>query len=724
MAPSLNDDSPPSTIDEAFTENNLQPFFVLQKGSSRKSDRKSSGTGRTRRIDLSSASPKNSANIEDEKEDENMNLRMEAFEFVWSKIESTIKDVLRDINTNVFSEIQTWVHQSFDTIRSLGTPEFPEATQSFPIISDANSKRLFTGLVLTKNMEFVDDLLTFEELGKHLKYQGYRVANLSSLDFTAKNGVGGCLRSLLRQFLMSSLDPADMSILASWYREENCNNPVVVIIDDIERCCGSVLSDFILMLSEWVIKIPVILIMGVATTLDAPRNILPSNALRCLCPFEFTLGTPAERMDAVVEAVLVKPCSGFIIGHKVAVFMRNYFVSQDGTLTSFIRALKIACTQHFYTEPLSVILLEFASEEDNLVLEIERHGLLPEVLWKHVFELPSCQRVRLNKPTSESLAHAFSEWKRLQNQWRAVVLCLYATGKGEKVRLLDLFCEAIDPKSYNQGEFDTNMKAEKDPVLSSSRIKGHVICKAVRLVRDLSTVQLGNLLKIWENLTVGIPEINGKVKELLSLLNVEDGKSSKKDLIVTPRRHTSRIQLNIEKDSKSLSDRAANLIECMVRDYMHPIECIPFHEIFCFKDVDKLRLALIGDPRRRIQVDLLEFQKLLCCRCCTSSSNALLPSMHDASIMYKLAQEHGDLINLHDWYQSFKSIVLCPNSKRKPRRSPLPKKRKGIKEAESQSEASIQARFCGAVTELQITGLLRMPSKRRPDFAQRVAFGL
>ncbi|KAK9042505.1 hypothetical protein V6N11_017575 [Hibiscus sabdariffa] len=607
MAPSLTDDSLPSTIDEAFTENNLQPFFVLQKGSSRKSDKKSSGTGRARRrIDLSPAPPKNSASIEDEKEDENMNLRIEAFEFVWSKIESTIKDVLRDINTNVFNEIQTWVHQSFDTIRSLGTPDFPEATQSFPIITDANSKRLFTGLVLTKNMEFVDDLLTFEELGKHLKSQGCHVANLSSVDFTAKNGVGGCLRSLLRQFLKSTLDPADISILASWYREENYNNPVVLIIDDIERCCGSVLSDFILMLSEWVIKIPVILIMGVATTLDAPRNILPSNALRCLCPFEFTLGTPAERMDAVVEAVLVKPCSGFSIGHKVAVFMRNYFVNQDGTLTSFIRALK--------------------------VLEIERYGLSPEVMWKHVFDLPSCQRVRVNKQTSESLANVFSELKRLQNQWRAVVLCMYVIGKGEKVRLLDLFCEAIDPDSHNQREFDTHMKLEKDPVVSPSLIKGGVICEAVRLVRDLSTAQLGELLKIWENLTADIIEINDKVKELLSLLKVDDVKSSK-DLTVTPKRHASRIQLNIAKDSKSLSDKAAKLLECMVRDYMLPMECIPFHEIFCFKDVDKLRLALIGDPRRRIQVDLIEFQKLLCCSCCTRGSSGLLPSMHDTSII-------------------------------------------------------------------------------------------
>lgn len=42
---------------------------------------------------------------------------------------------------------------------------------------------------------------------------------------------------------------ADMSILASWYsRQGNYGSPVVVIIDDMERCCGAVLSDFILML--------------------------------------------------------------------------------------------------------------------------------------------------------------------------------------------------------------------------------------------------------------------------------------------------------------------------------------------------------------------------------------------------------------------------------------------------------------------------------------------
>lgn len=62
---------------------------------------------------------------------------------------------------------------------------------------------------------------------------------------------------------------------------------------------------------------------------------------------------------------------------------------------------------------------------------------------------------------------------------------------------------------------------------------------------------------------------------------------------------------------------------------------------------------------------------------------------------YTLAQEHGDLINLHDWYQSFKATFQ--NSARKIhklRQSPLTKKRKDITdESQSKSEVSLQYPF-------------------------------
>lgn len=155
-------------------------------------------------------------------------------------------------------------------------------------------------LLLAENMEFVDDFLTFQELGLHLKSHGCHVANLSSFDFSPKNGIAGCLTSLFRHFLMHTFDVtilstpfslqlqiyfttttyyllhpysiissfssfqfqfhlpffllfmqgvADMSVLASWYSQKgNHGFPMVVIIDDMERCCAAVLADFILML--------------------------------------------------------------------------------------------------------------------------------------------------------------------------------------------------------------------------------------------------------------------------------------------------------------------------------------------------------------------------------------------------------------------------------------------------------------------------------------------
>lgn len=57
-----------------------------------------------------------------------------------------------------------------------------------------------------ENMEFVDDIITFVDLGVHLRTRGCHVANLTSLDFSPKNGVGGCLKTLLRQFLMAGID--------------------------------------------------------------------------------------------------------------------------------------------------------------------------------------------------------------------------------------------------------------------------------------------------------------------------------------------------------------------------------------------------------------------------------------------------------------------------------------------------------------------------------------
>ncbi|KAM1488395.1 hypothetical protein ACFX2I_002343 [Malus domestica] len=355
---SAGDSPPPSSPDAA--QNNIQHFFVLHKAS----EKSTSGGKARKRLDLCPTKLK---------EGDEGCLRMEAFQLVWSGIESSIKDVLRNMNAQVFNPIHSWVCDSFGAMKPIAP--IPSPLGTFPIVTHATScAQLFTALLLTRNMEFVDVFSTFQELGLSLKSHGCHVANLSSLDFSPKNGIAGCLSSLLRQFLMRSFDAGDMSLLASWYSQHgNYGSPVVVIINDMERCSSPVLSDFILMLSHFN--------NGSCNNVGCPKNI-SFNVLKKLCLCMFTLGSPAERMDAVVEAALVRCCSGFAMGHKVAMFLRNYFFNQDGTLASFIRALKIASVQHFSSEPLSFILGRLLVKEGSKVSihEVSLSSLCPPCL--------------------------------------------------------------------------------------------------------------------------------------------------------------------------------------------------------------------------------------------------------------------------------------------------------------------------------------------------------
>ncbi|KAK2400309.1 origin of replication complex subunit [Trifolium repens] len=733
MAPSspINTDSqPPSTA-----ENDLQPFFVLHKASPRRKDRTPVRQGKSRkRNELSPQSPQSEKKPEGSTNEECdrhlcQQMQIEAFDIVWTKIESTIKDVLRELNASVFNNIQQWVLECFNTTRLVGEPSIAEATRSFPVLNNTTPGKLYTALVITRNIEFVDDIMTFEELGVFLKSHGCHVAMLSSMEFSLKNGIAGCLKALLREFLGGSFDSADISTLASWYREqENYNKPLVLIVNDLERCCGSVLTDFILMLSEWVVKVPIILISGVATTVDAPRNIFPSHALECLSPSTFMLVTPAERMDAIVVAVLVKHYMTFNISHKVAQFLKNYFINQDGTVTSFIRALKVACLLHFSMEPLSLIQGRILVEDQDAT-----SGLSPETMLKYMDELPSYARNKMVDQTKKSMAEGLSELVTVQKLWSTVVLCLYEAGKYSRVRLLDLFCEALNQVLYPSRDSVCHTSNEKDhhglsstndPCQQYSILQsGGFICQIARRVRDLPAGKLDQLIDSWEKITADISEIHEKLKILQSSVSCKDGKSSRRSSKDISKRSVSK---NIDKDSRFSNLQAIAFLDDLVRNYLKPIEGMPFHEIFCFNNVEKLQLILIGDPRRRIQVDLLDFHDILGCSCCNKSGKGLLPSMHDSSIMYSLAQEHGDLINLHDWFQSFRTIVLQNTNKRKQKskNTPLSKKRKEMNGSGDQNEASIQARFCRGVTELQITGLVRMPSKRRPDFVQRIAFGI
>ncbi|KAK6146996.1 hypothetical protein DH2020_017908 [Rehmannia glutinosa] len=666
-------------------------------------------------------------------------LRISVYELVWSGLCSLVVDVFHNGNISLDDDLQQEVSDAaftrvkWDLSLILVMVHYDLAVQS----SWSTSAEISRPFLMSKKMDLSDVLSTLAPLIKLVESQNWHVLDVGSCEYSTKCCRLGLLNCLGRPGASRQIFTALLFTTISFFEANNYEKPLVIIIEDVERCCGSVLNDFIIMLREWVIKVPIILILGVATTVDALKNILSSNTYLDLSVCEFNLGTPAERMDAVIEAVLLKNCETFSIGKHVSTFLRNYFIRHDGTLTLFVRALKIAMVQHIHAEPLSFNLRKLVDEEGAkarltyLFFAFEISLFVIETVRKRVLDLPSLQRCCQPSADYADMVSGLFQLKRLRKLWSSTVMCLYEVGKYRKITLLDLYCETLEPEPRNSSASDYTRLA-KDNTISShdhhlvgcSRSEGYIVW-AFQKVRDLPPMELCKLLNRWEMLTRGIPEIHEKVKELQSLTTCEENRP-KREPTESSRRPTARNRINEKTDKPTVNEKVATFLQCIVRQYIQPIESIPFNEIVFFNNVDKLQTALVGDPRRRIQTDLLESNKFLKCSCCSKNGGAPVPSMHNTSIMYSLAQEHGDLINLHEWFHSFKAIVSQPTLpvKKRLRMSPAPKKRKESNEPQNKSDATIQAEFCRAVMELQITGLLRMPSKRRPDYVQRVAFGL
>ncbi|KAF3640725.1 putative protein SPA1-RELATED 3-like isoform X1 [Capsicum annuum] len=136
---------------------------------------------------------------------------------------------------------------------------------------------------------------------------------------------------------------------------------------------------------EWSVKIPIILITGAATSTDAPTNVITYRALQYLSTSMLFLKSPAERMDAIIEAILM------------------------------------ALVQQFSIKPLSFVLKILVDEGDNKRSWYEDLANLPEELSNHDFELPSYRTYS----------------------------CLHEARRYHKVALLDLYLKALDPELYN-----------------------------------------------------------------------------------------------------------------------------------------------------------------------------------------------------------------------------------------------------------------------------------
>eukprot|EP00249_Psilotum_nudum_P019366 c27218_g1_i1 orf=154-2214(+) len=524
--------------------------------------------------------------------------RMEAFENVWTKLEKHIQDAMHDEITKSFQEIQDFVH---DTQFSDAQLKLYLAAKAVSLNHEnrtglhttgaVTNRQLHTAVIFLGNLDSSDHKETFKDLATYLKQQQYHVASLLPHFFSSKSGIAGPLRSLLKQIVQGNSDMTDMNILVSWHRQPtNEGHPLVIIIENAEQCNSAVLSDFLSVLSEWITELPLVLIMGMATTTDALRNLLPASGLRLLHVKKFTLQCPYDYLKNIIRAVLLEPLNGFYFGFEVMKFFLSRFRSHDTTITSFLRALKMACMEHFCSQPLSFLCKNVSQLFDQEKLEAFCMSL-PRVLLEYASSLPSVKRDCVTEQcVGRDMALALSKLSsHLQNQSIALK-CLFEEGNQLGVDSIEILDEVLHLQSLNATTYQHNAELLVDAFQS----KGHKICGS---------------------------------------------------------------------------------ITAKMRQYLVPVESLPFHEIICFKDVTVIKQALVAETQKKTQMDLLNADANLMYKSCRQQDSGSSSSIHDSCLMYRLAQKYGDHVNVYDLYESFTTVSHSELPIKKERKQGNPKKR-------------------------------------------------
>ncbi|RUS17934.1 LOW QUALITY PROTEIN: origin recognition complex subunit 3 N-terminus-domain-containing protein [Endogone sp. FLAS-F59071] len=176
----------------------------------------------------------------------------------------------------------------------------------------------------------------------------------------------------------------DMQVLEGWYqhivnvgaattrkrKHGDMNDPttpprpnLVVILQDFESFEPTLLQDFITICSEYHPRLPIILLVGIATSAETLHQALPKSALSLLRTEKFHLQRSDRWFSDVVEELFIKSPIGLKLGPKPYKFLLDHFVLYDFSMGSVVATLKYAVMHHFYANPLS-IFTNFLSTAD------------------------------------------------------------------------------------------------------------------------------------------------------------------------------------------------------------------------------------------------------------------------------------------------------------------------------------------------------------------------
>ena len=291
--------------------------------------------------------------------------------------------------------------------------------------------------------------------------------------------------------------------------------PVVIVVEDTEGFDARVLDSFLRSVSEFVSSVPVIVLLGLATSVSTLQGMLPAATAAMLNARAFQLWAPGKMMEAVQEEVLLSPERAPAFGSDVLNTLHTRFKEHDFSLAAVRRALHLLTLTHFMTKPLSAACMllgtdpttahpdgeesddEYGDAIDHFVRDLDADSVV-YARRKYLTDILDANDD--DAATRRALAAALKDVYRLRKRWTQSLKCVQVVCEATETKMkksvttmADLLLDASRSDYFASEEEEEEGSARRAPRKSPGTRLLDLTC--ARLRNEFTTEELGELAK-------------------------------------------------------------------------------------------------------------------------------------------------------------------------------------------------------------------------------------
>ncbi|KAL4122262.1 hypothetical protein QTP88_014629 [Uroleucon formosanum] len=504
-----------------------------------------------------------------------------------------------------------------------------------------------------------------------------------------------------------------ISTLIEWYSFQPTGTRVAILIKDYEMCQQTVLQNFILLLSCYIKEIPIVLAIGIATSISNLHNSLPHHVVTKLKVKMFVSEASVVFLNNIMDQVFLRPDCSFYLGGHILEYVTEVFLYYNFSIKQFIESLKFCLMEHFYLKPLNCICVAHESAQEALFDSLDKKTL------EEITKLRSTNyKLKIDNNFKETFFQLIVKLKACIDDFHiglrvlhVLVVDLPHSPLGTQLR--EMYSTAMKKHIIDDPSFKTCLQLlkflSKDDLLAKFDKIIHVFKNIKNNKRTKTALKLvQNYVKRLEeshlnNLVIVEDKFQDKPKGNLQAISRSQ---FKRKLVDNVKLEDTRSMTEFE---KARSETLDHLTEVILRQFLVPPTTMPLNELLIFDDLSSIKRKIVGEDRAAQYTAFVNPQHYLDCDCCALEfTEQIFKTMPDISIVYKLHLESRfDQINIYDWLQKFISIVGPDQND---------------DDNDNDIDPVLQSRFVRAVNELQHLGYIR-PSKYKADHVQRLTCG-